>query len=621
MGKHDILRDKLSLFAAHMGHIPRALSLVLAATGKWTWIWLALIVTQGLLPIVTVYLTMLVVNRLVAYQKSDFAQSEFTLLLLPVILCGAMLLLAECLRAVHRWVGEHQAALLRDHISGLIHERSTDADMAFYEQPQFFDELYRARYEASYRPVQLLQSLGSLTQHAITLISMAAILVPFGWWLPLVLFISTLPALGVVVFFSIRRHEWKHRTTPFERRSWYYDWLLTDREPAAELRLFRLGDCFRGRYTELRSFLRDEKNRLLRSQAAVETAAATASLAVTGGAMLWLVWQTSNGGGEQWLGELAFLYQAFSQGQKMMRGLLNQVGQLYGNTLFLGNLFAFLEIEPTVVDAADPVPVPAVLTNGLSLRNVTFQYTPQGRKILDNFSLDIPAGKMVAVVGENGAGKSTLIKLLCRFYDPVLGAVQWDGIDVREFALADLRQCITVLFQEPVHYNDTVMENIRLGDRDSPERPRSVEEAAVAAGADALIAKLPRQYDQLLGNWFENATQLSTGEWQRIALARAFFRRSPVILLDEPTSAMDPWAEEDWLRRVRKLATDRTVLLITHRFTTAMYADEIHVIQDGRIIESGDHRDLIAKRGRYSESWHAQMIRHEPKNDTARRSA
>lgn len=143
----------------------------------------------------------------------------------------------------------------------------------------------------------------------------------------------------------------------------------------------------------------------------------------------------------------------------------------------------------------------------------------------------------------------------------------------------------------------------------------------MAAGADALIAKLPRQYDQLLGNWFENATQLSTGEWQRIALARAFFRRSPVILLDEPTSAMDPWAEEDWLRRVRKLATDRTVLLITHRFTTAMYADEIHVIQGGRIIESGDHCDLIAKRGRYSESWHAQMMRHEPKNDTARRSA
>jgi ATP-binding cassette subfamily B protein len=211
----------------------------------------------------------------------------------------------------------------------------------------------------------------------------------------------------------------------------------------------------------------------------------------------------------------------------------------------------------------------------------------------------------VALVGPNGAGKSTLIKLLCRFYDPEDGRITLDGIDLRDLAQDELRRRIAALFQQPVHYNATAAENIALGDLEQG-RDREIRTAARAAGADEIIARLPRGYEQLLGNWFESGTELSGGEWQRIALARAFLRQAPIIALAEPTSALDPGAEADWLARFRTLAADRTALFVTHRFTTAMHADMIHVMDRGRIVESGNHGELLAQGGRYAASWASQ---------------
>ncbi len=202
-----------------------------------------------------------------------------------------------------------------------------------------------------------------------------------------------------------------------------------------------------------------------------------------------------------------------------------------------------------------------------------------------------------------------MLKLLCRFYDPEAGSVSVDGIDLREFSVEDLRRNITVLFQQPVHYNATAAENIALGDLARNPSAAEIASAAEAAGADAAIGRLPSGYDHLLGKWFADGAELSVGEWQRVALARAFVRRAPILILDEPTSAMDPWAEADWLARFRHLAAGRTAIVITHRFTTAMLADEIHVMEAGRIAESGAHRDLIGRQGRYSEWWAAQGIR------------
>jgi ATP-binding cassette subfamily B protein len=214
---------------------------------------------------------------------------------------------------------------------------------------------------------------------------------------------------------------------------------------------------------------------------------------------------------------------------------------------------------------------------------------------------------MVAIVGRNGAGKTTLLKLLCRFYDPQSGRIDLDGVDLRDLALEALWRSITVLFQEPVRYQDSVAGNIAPGGQLTPADLGAIEAAAQAAGAEGVVGNLPDGYQTLLGKWFEGGTDLSVGEWQRIALARAFLRQAPVIVLDEPTSAMDSWAEADWLRRFRRLAEGRTAVVITHRFTTAMHADVIHVMDAGRIVESGSHQELLAMGGRYARSWRAQV--------------
>ena len=249
---------------------------------------------------------------------------------------------------------------------------------------------------------------------------------------------------------------------------------------------------------------------------------------------------------------------------------------------------------------------PASAPGTIRLENVSFRYPGSQRLALDGFNLTLPAGRIVAIVGENGAGKSTLLKLLCRFYDPEGGRVSWDGIDLRELALADWRRRITVLFQEPVHYHDTVTYNIACGDLAVVSDEAAIAHAARAAGAEGSIQRLPQNYATVLGKWFGGA-ELSVGEWQRLALARAFLRRSALLILDEPTSAMDSWAEADWLARFRDLAAGRTALVITHRFTTALHAGVIHVMGQGRILESGSHAELLARGGRYAQSWTQQL--------------
>ena len=245
---------------------------------------------------------------------------------------------------------------------------------------------------------------------------------------------------------------------------------------------------------------------------------------------------------------------------------------------------------------------------GLQVRfaAVGFRYPGSSRDAVSGLNLQIPAGQMAAIVGPNGAGKSTLVKLLCRFYDPQQGSVELDGIDLRDLPLAEVRERITVLFQEPVRYMASVLENV--DPKSAVLEGAAVETAVQAAGADEIIARLPAGYETLLGRWFEGGTDLSAGEWQRLALARALLRQAPVIVLDEPTSAMDPWAEADWLRGFRPCAMGRTAIVITHRLTTSRLADRIYVMDRGRVVESGSHLELLAQGGRYAQSWRAQSL-------------
>ncbi|HKF96258.1 MAG TPA: ABC transporter ATP-binding protein, partial [Gammaproteobacteria bacterium] len=471
--------------------------------------------------------------------------------------------------------------------------------------PEYYDHLYRAQYHALDRPLTLLESLGSVLQNGLTLVAMVAVLAPYGIWMPLSLLASSVPAFYIVLDHRLRFHEWRLKNTENERRAWYYNWALTDRETAAEIRIFGLGDHFQSLYQLVRSKLRNERRQLAWNQSIAEVLTATIALLITGLALGYMLWKAVLG--SLTLGDLALFYQAFQRGQRLMGTLFENLGEIYSNSLFLNDLFEFLALEPKVNDPAQPVAVPARLTEGIRFEGVTFHYPGSERVALSDFDITIPAGRIVAIVGANGAGKSTLVKLLCRFYDPEQGRVLLDGVDLRDVKLQELRRQITILFQEPVYYQNTFSENITLGDLSTPVDDKRVAYAANAAGADQTVAGLPNGYDTLLGKWFKGGTELSVGEWQRLALARAYWRQAPILVLDEPTSAMDPWAEHDWLQRFRELASNHTTLMITHRFTTAMYADIIHVMEHGRVIESGSHAELLARNGRYAQSWREQM--------------
>lgn len=599
------LTERFRKARAQLPYLPWTLGLIWRATRGWTLAWVVLVITQGLLPVAVVLLTRTLVDSLAAAVQAPGDGSALRQSLVWVALMAGLLLLVEGLRGIAAWVRTAQAEWLRDDLDDRIHAQAIHLDLSYYETPEYHDQLHRARVDARDRPRALLENIGNLTQNGLTLLAMAGILWGYAPWLPLVLIGGALPALWVTARAIVRFHRWRVRNTGNERRASYYDWMLTWDRAAAELRLFDLGNSFRTAYRTVRARLRGERLQLARQQMLAELGADAAALLAMGLTIAWMVGRLMQGLAS--LGDLALFYQVFSQGQRLLRTALGSVGEMYSNLLFLENLYEFLALRPRVTEPRHPVSPPANAPGTIRLENVGFRYPGSQRLALDGFDLTLPVGRIVAIVGENGAGKSTLLKLLCRFYDPEAGRVSWGGIDLRELALAEWRRRITVLFQEPVHYHDTVAYNIACGDLAVASDETAIAAAAHAAGAEGSIQRLPQSYATVLGKWFGGA-ELSVGEWQRLALARAFLRRSTLLILDEPTSAMDSWAEADWLTRFRDLAAGRTALVITHRFTTALHADVIHVMGQGRILESGSHAELLARGGRYAQSW-AQQLR------------
>ncbi len=586
-------------------HLTQTLSLVWAASRNWTIAWMVLLIVQGLLPIASVSLIRILVDGLVAATGAGVSWASVQPVLIPVVLMAGILLLSEVLQGASEWVRTAQSELVQDHISGLIHRQSGAIDFGCYESSEYNDQLSRARDGASGRSLALLENTGSLLQNSITLLAMAAVLLPYGIWLPLILCASALPTFYIMLRLNRLQYQWSQRTTTDRRWLQYYDLLLTHSGVAAELRLFNFGSYIQASYQRLRQRLRQEQLRLIRNQSLSRLGAGILALVILGAALVWMGQQVLLGLVS--LGDLALFYQAFNQGQGIIKSLLANLGQVYRNSLFIGNLFEFLQIQPQIVDPPVPIPVPAQLQQGIQFRQITFRYPGSQDIVLENFNLTIPSGKIVAIVGDNGAGKSTLLKLLCRFYDPEQGAIELDGIDLRSFAIAKLRRLITILFQSPITYQMSAVENLTLGDLSTAPTVAAIEAAAKNAGIHDKLTRLPQGYDSMLGKWFPGGTDLSGGEWQRLALARAFLRQAPIMVLDEPTSAMDPWAEFDWLERFRVMAQGRTAIVITHRFTLAMRADIIHVMRAGQIVESGSHDQLIAQDGLYAQSWRSQM--------------
>lgn len=598
-------------------YLRRAMALVWESSRGWTLAWGGLLVVGGMLPVALVFLTRALVDGIAALAGAGGGLTAARPILLVVAAVAVVMLLSEIVRAAGNLVRETQAEIVEDHVRDLIHRQATAVDLAFYDSPEFHDHLHRAQREAGHRPVALLEGLGSVLQSAVTLLAMAGVLAAYGLWLTAALVVSTVPALVAVLAATVREHEWHRTHTEEHRRAWYFDWLLTSRETAAEVRLFDLGDRFRGAHRAARRGLRGKRLLLRRRESAALLAAGLWGLGVSAAAAALMIVRTVNG--LYSLGDLALLYQAFNLGQRLLRAMLEQAGRVYGNVLFLGDLFEYLQLRPSIVDPATPAALPDAPTAAIQLRDVAFAYPGADAPVFDGLDLDLPAGKTVALVGPNGAGKSTLLKLLCRLYDPQRGRVLLDGTDLREFEQADLRRRITALFQSPVEYSATAFDNIAIASSAADEV--RVDAAVRAAGAEEIVARLPAGLETLLGKWFSGGADLSGGEWQRIALARAFLRNAPILLLDEPTSAMDSWAEVAWMQRLRDLSAGKTVLLITHRFTTAMQADVINVMRAGRIVESGSHPELLTQDGFYAASWRAQVEMLEADRERRERSA
>lgn len=581
--------------------------LIWQAARLWTIAWGALLLLQGLLPATLIYLTRTTVNLLTASLATDDTLTAFTAVWPYIAAIATLLISGQILTSLTAWVRTIQAELVQDQIKSLIHQKALQLDIAFFEKPDSYDLLYRASVEAIDRPVILLENLGNLLKNSLTLLLVAIMLWSYTPLLPLLLTGSALPGLWIVGRFILRERNWRRENTVNERRARYLDWMMTERESAAEMRLFGLGEWHRSAYRQLRGVLREGRRKLAGEELRAETLAGILSWSGALGGMIWMLRRTALGAAR--LGDLVLCYQAFQQGQTLLRALMENSGQIYRCSLFLDDLFRFLQLQPVIQNPPQPLLPPSQLKSGISFEKVTFSYPGSARIALHDFSLQLPAGQVTAIVGENGAGKSTLIKLLCRFYDPDQGRILLDGIDLKNFQQEELWRQITVLFQEPVHYHSSARENIVMGDLAANEG--QIKAAALAGGAASFITKLPQGYATELGAWFGGA-ELSVGEWQRLALSRAFLRNAPLIILDEPTSAMDSWAENDWLGRFRQLTAGRTALMITHRFTTAMHADIIHVMADGRIIESGSHTELVARGGNYAASWRAQLREIDP---------
>lgn len=399
-------------------------------------------------------------------------------------------------------------------------------------------------------------------------------------------------------------YRWQRQRTSTERKSQYLHWMLTHSLYAKEIRLFNLGILFSRRFRQLRQQLYRESLQIATKRSLQSLVTQVSATLAVYGSYAFIAYQTLQG--TFTVGTLVMYYQAFGRGQDALRGVLNSLAGLYEDNLFLFNLQEFLESKPKVIEPSHPKPIPKLKQKGIQFHRVSFQYPSSNRKGLEDISLTIQPGEVVALVGENGAGKTTLIKLLCRLYDPTAGTITFEGVDLKELATADLRRQISIVFQDYAKYYLTANENIWLGNIDLPPNDEHIEKAARKAGADDVIKSLPKGYETLLGNWFEDGEELSIGQWQKIALARAFLRDAQIIVLDEPTSALDPKAEAQVFEKFRQLLQGQSAILISHRLSTIKMADRIYLLEDGTITESGTHQELMQLGGTYAHLFETQ---------------
>jgi len=583
----------------------RALGLVWRSSPGWTMASVFLMLVQGALPLAALYLIKLVVDAAAAGLAAPDRGIAFERVALLIGLAGAVALLAALLRSIAGLVSEAQAHEVTDYMRDILHAKSIEVDLAYYENPQYHDTLHRAQQEAPFRPTRIVNGLVQVFQSGISLVAVVSLLLfSLHWGFVVILALAPIPGVLLRLKFANEMYRWQRLRTSTERRVQYYDWLLTVSYYVKEVRLFNLGSLFMRRVSDLRRQLRQEKLKIATRRSIAEMVTQAGATIAIFGSFAFIAYRTVQGTVS--LGDLVMFYQAFQRGQEFLREMLSGLAGLYENNLFLSNLYEFLALKSKVTEPSHPQPVARPMQTGIVFDNVSFQYPTGSRKVLEGINLTIRPREIVALVGENGAGKTTLVKLFCRLYDPTSGRITIDGCDLGRFKTAELRREISVIFQDYVHYQTTARENIWFGNIDLPPNHRRILSSARDAGAHDVISCLPHGYETVLGNLFEEGKELSIGEWQKIALARAFLRDSQVIVLDEPTSALDAKAEYEVFKKFRQLAKGRAAIIISHRLSTVKMADCIYVLQDGRIIESGTHDELVRRGATYAYLFETQ---------------
>jgi ATP-binding cassette subfamily B protein len=587
-------------------NVVRAFKLVWQAHPQATVALIIVTLLFALLPAAQAWVAKLIVDTIVNAINTKMSANDGFMAVLPYLLLEFGLFAATItLQNIRNLLDHIINARLTHSVQTSIINKALGLDMHFFENSSYYDKLYNAWREANWRPFNIVNSTFLMVQDSITLLSMLALLLAFGPIVALLLFGTAMPAFFVQMKYSRLYFSLLTWEAPEFRRRAYLETLLTQNDTAKEIKLFGLGLPLLKRYQDIFWSFYNKDARLAIRRTFAGTLWGMVGTAGYYGAYAYVVFRTLEG--SITLGDLTLYLTVLRQGQGTFTGLFHSIGGIYEGSIFLSNLFGFFKMEANVEKSREEArPVPHPIRQGIEFRNVSFRYPDRDDWVLRNINLRINASEKLALVGANGAGKTTLVKLLTRLYEPSEGQILLDGIDLREYDLHDLRERIGVIFQDFVRYQATARENIGFGRIEYLDDRERIENAARRGGADEVVEELPEGYDTMLGKFFDKGQELSGGQWQKMALGRAFMRDGEVLVLDEPTSALDAEKEYEIFQRFRDLTEGKIALLISHRFSTVRMADRIAVLEDGSLIELGTHPELLEKDGTYARLFNMQ---------------